>query len=293
MEEVALSSLPRDVQSDSEDQPEDSSSSSSTACQDVVTKELIELQDSDKLNSPPNDSTSLLPNISGTDRPPVLEDATTYLHMIRRRFSHQPEVCNEFLSIVKDFKSRHIDEEGVMRRVSLLFQGHPTLIQGFNGFLPPGYRIDCELDGNLETIHITTPSSTITQSLSKNARIHVEAHDQAKRMKNGAQGTPVHPGHSGHLPPPPTISPPRSAQNRSTSNTLESIGAVDLPYPPSSKNPAVRSPYFSFRMRLSQSRSISSIAPHFSLNISSPKFIRDPSRPSLLPTLILCSRPNS
>lgn len=34
-----------------------------------------------------------------------------------------------------------IDTQGVIRRVSRLFSGHPNLITGFNTFLPPGYEV--------------------------------------------------------------------------------------------------------------------------------------------------------
>ena len=58
-----------------------------------------------------------------------------------------------------------IDTPGVIDRVSTLFHGHPALIQGFNTFLPPGYRIECGTDENPDAIRVTTPSGTMTQSL--------------------------------------------------------------------------------------------------------------------------------
>ena len=58
-----------------------------------------------------------------------------------------------------------IDTPGVIERVSTLFHGHPALIQGFNTFLPPGYRIECGTDENPDAIRVTTPSGTMTQSL--------------------------------------------------------------------------------------------------------------------------------
>ena len=50
-------------------------------------------------------------------------------------------------------------------RVSTLFQGHPSLIQGFNTFLPPGYRIECfGGEGDSEgRITVTTPTGTVSQ----------------------------------------------------------------------------------------------------------------------------------
>jgi paired amphipathic helix protein Sin3a len=58
-----------------------------------------------------------------------------------------------------------IDTPGVIERVSNLFNGHPALIQGFNTFLPPGYRIECGTEENPDAIRVTTPSGTMTQSL--------------------------------------------------------------------------------------------------------------------------------
>ena len=58
-----------------------------------------------------------------------------------------------------------IDTPGVIERVSNLFHGHPALIQGFNTFLPPGYRIECTNDArNPNFITVTTPSGTTTQA---------------------------------------------------------------------------------------------------------------------------------
>jgi paired amphipathic helix protein Sin3a len=58
-----------------------------------------------------------------------------------------------------------IDTPGVIERVSTLFTGHPALIQGFNTFLPPGYRIECSMDPkDVNMIRVTTPQGTMTQS---------------------------------------------------------------------------------------------------------------------------------
>ncbi|KIY50623.1 hypothetical protein FISHEDRAFT_39019 [Fistulina hepatica ATCC 64428] len=56
---------------------------------------------------------------------------------------------------MKDFKSQVINTPGVIRRVSELFHGNPNLIEGFNTFLPNGYRIELSAEPN--TITVTTP----------------------------------------------------------------------------------------------------------------------------------------
>jgi paired amphipathic helix protein Sin3a len=101
---------------------------------------------------------------------PILNDALSYLDQVKVRFNDQPDVYNKFLDIMKDFKSQAIDTPGVIERVSNLFNGHPALIQGFNTFLPPGYRIECGTDDNPDAIRVTTPSGTMTQSLQRPGR---------------------------------------------------------------------------------------------------------------------------
>ncbi|OCH87472.1 hypothetical protein OBBRIDRAFT_814100 [Obba rivulosa] len=101
------------------------------------------------------------------DRPLNVTDALSYLDAVKMQFQDKPDVYNHFLDIMKDFKSQVIDTPGVIERVSMLFHGNPYLIQGFNTFLPPGYRIELSTDPrNLDTITVTTPLGTMTQSTS-------------------------------------------------------------------------------------------------------------------------------
>ncbi|CAK7262925.1 Transcriptional regulatory protein sin3 [Sporothrix epigloea] len=96
---------------------------------------------------------------------PILNDALSYLDQVKIQFHEQPDVYNRFLDIMKDFKSQTIDTPGVISRVSDLFAGHPTLIQGFNTFLPPGYHIECGLENNPNSIRVTTPSGSTIHSI--------------------------------------------------------------------------------------------------------------------------------
>lgn len=70
-----------------------------------------------------------------------VEDALAYLEKVKRQFSDQQNVYNQFLDVMKDFKAQNIDTSEVIKRVSELFRGHKDLILGFNTFLPPGYKI--------------------------------------------------------------------------------------------------------------------------------------------------------
>ncbi|KAI9806968.1 MAG: Transcriptional regulatory protein sin3 [Piccolia ochrophora] len=96
---------------------------------------------------------------------PILNDALSYLDQVKVQFVDQPDVYNRFLDIMKDFKSQAIDTPGVIERVSTLFAGHPNLIQGFNTFLPPGYRIECGTGDDPNAIRVTTPMGTTVSSM--------------------------------------------------------------------------------------------------------------------------------
>lgn len=111
-----------------------------------------------------------------------VEDALSYLDQVKMQFGNNPAVYNEFLDIMKEFKSQSIDTPGVIDRVSRLFQGHPDLILGFNAFLPPGYRIEIQKNKAV-SVHGPTPAET--QVLSEAAR------ERAAAAPTNAAAAPV------------------------------------------------------------------------------------------------------
>ncbi|KAF2398885.1 PAH2 domain-containing protein [Trichodelitschia bisporula] len=72
-------------------------------------------------------------------RQPILNEALSYIDQVKFQFADQPDVYNQFLSLMQDFKIGAIDTPGVIERISRLFAGNPGLIDGFNIFLPPTY----------------------------------------------------------------------------------------------------------------------------------------------------------
>ena len=82
------------------------------------------------------------PTPTSNPTPTQVEDALLYLDQVKAEFGDEPEIYNEFLEIMKSFKSQQIDTPGVIRRVSTLFEGYGKLIYGFNTFLPEGYKIE-------------------------------------------------------------------------------------------------------------------------------------------------------
>ena len=92
-----------------------------------------------------------------------------------------------------------IDTPGVITRVSELFVGRPILIQGFNTFLPPGYKIECGPGNDPNVIRVTTPMGTLVQSV-PGGGFQPEVVDQAaapSQPPHFPEHTPVHHHHGG------------------------------------------------------------------------------------------------
>jgi paired amphipathic helix protein Sin3a len=68
-------------------------------------------------------------------------DALAYLKAVKDKFQDQRGKYDEFLEVMKNFKSQRVDTAGVITRVKELFKGHQELILGFNTFLPKGFEI--------------------------------------------------------------------------------------------------------------------------------------------------------
>ncbi|KAI0634768.1 hypothetical protein C8Q77DRAFT_1103995 [Trametes polyzona] len=136
----------------------------------------------------------------GADRPLNVSDALSYLDQVKMQFSERPDVYNKFLDIMKDFKSQLIDTPGVIERVSNLFHGHPSLIQGFNTFLPAGYRIETTAHPDPNYITVTTPAGTTTQA---------------------TNGVFNFSGTAENVPPPPAHVPPEPEQPVVSQETLK------------------------------------------------------------------------
>ncbi|KAL1218966.1 Paired amphipathic helix protein Sin3-like 3 [Cardamine amara subsp. amara] len=68
-------------------------------------------------------------------------DALAYLKAVKDKFLDKREKYDEFLEVMKNFKSQRVDTAGVITKVKELFKGHQELILGFNTFLPKGFEI--------------------------------------------------------------------------------------------------------------------------------------------------------
>lgn len=111
---------------------------------------------------------------------------------------------------------RRIDTPGVIDRVSTLFRGHPSLIQGFNTFLPPGYRIECYgTEGDVGgLITVTTPTGTVSQvpgglSAAMDQRDREHQREQAAAAAAAAEQAAA--ANQNFQPPPPAQQTPHTA----------------------------------------------------------------------------------
>lgn len=132
-----------------------------------------------------------------------VEDALSYLDLVKYKFGSKPQVYNDFLDIMKEFKSQSIDTPGVIERVSSLFKGFPELIVGFNTFLPPGYKIEVqrsEQGGYAFSVSVSVPNPTgaISSDPQKSAMI-LSGSGRINMSAPPAQQPPPPP------PPPQTI----------------------------------------------------------------------------------------
>ncbi|CAG9833239.1 unnamed protein product [Diabrotica balteata] len=104
-----------------------------------------------------------------------VEDALSYLDLVKFKFGAKPQVYNDFLDIMKEFKSQTIDTPGVITRVSNLFKGFPELIVGFNTFLPPGYKIEVQRNDQGYAFQVSVSMPSPTGSINSGSQEHRSA----------------------------------------------------------------------------------------------------------------------
>jgi histone deacetylase complex regulatory component SIN3 len=125
-----------------------------------------------------------------------VEDALMYLDQVKMEFGDRPQIYNEFLDIMKNFKSQQIDTPGVIERVSNLFHGNKKLVLGFNTFLPEGYKIELPIDGapavfrapgQIGVTQIRTHAYNLPGAQQAAAQAAQQAHARAQTQQQAAQ----------------------------------------------------------------------------------------------------------
>ena len=146
-----------------------------------------------------------------------VEDALLYLDQVKVEFGDRPHIYNEFLDIMKTFKTQQIDTPGVIRRVSNLFQGNRKLVLGFNTFLPEGYKIELPLDGDGPPVAVfRAPGDDVAHIISgpgappipAPASAAAQANQQPAQAAGGAARAAGLPSQPPHRPGQPMAQPP-------------------------------------------------------------------------------------
>ncbi|XP_041842175.1 paired amphipathic helix protein Sin3a-like isoform X2 [Melanotaenia boesemani] len=166
-----------------------------------------------------------------------VEDALSYLDQVKLQFGNQPQVYNDFLDIMKEFKSQSIDTPGVINRVSQLFKGHPDLIMGFNTFLPPGYKIEVQTNDlvNVTTpgqIHYITPHGISVQNIAANGATSQPSNHQHQSLPQPGPHTTTTPPITTQPAPNKTSKPVQSPAHTPTSQPNPSIPSYASPRSP-------------------------------------------------------------
>lgn len=90
--------------------------------------------------------------LASVDRASFTRSAARRADFLCSRSSFSPRFFSLSRSLAPPLRCS-IDTPGVISRVSELFKGHNALILGFNTFLPPGYHIEIDEQGNTTPVH--------------------------------------------------------------------------------------------------------------------------------------------
>jgi paired amphipathic helix protein Sin3a len=171
-----------------------------------------------------------------------VEDALLYLDQVKVEFGDRPHIYNEFLEIMKTFKTQQIDTPGVIRRVSNLFKGNRRLVLGFNTFLPEGYQIELPSDGNGPPVAVyRAPGSNVAQILREG--------DSPQMPPAMPQKPPSQPAQQGH----PSLLP---------------HGQPQIHQPPHGHSPALRQPHGQHHLQIPHAARLPQAGEVFAQNLA-------------------------
>lgn len=101
---------------------------------------------------------------------PILNEALAYLDRVKSTYPEEPMMYNMFLDIMKHFKIGKLDTPGVINSIVGLFGEETALINEFNMFLPPGYKLETNPHSDACIVRVTIPDGTILTSLAGGKR---------------------------------------------------------------------------------------------------------------------------
>lgn len=76
----------------------------------------------------------------------------SYIELVKKTFKKTPEVYKEFKQILTNMRKPEAKKVELIKRILVLFDGHPDLIQGFAYFLPAGMTLEVQDDAVVLTV---------------------------------------------------------------------------------------------------------------------------------------------
>lgn len=111
---------------------------------DAMPMHTIQTQNSVKQNALSMTSNLSLERIRSREL--IIAKSLAYLDKVKQTLSDQPQLHNEFIDVLKDYKADTIGTIEVMKRIAHIFKNHTELMIDLNIFLPRGFEIKEKYD---------------------------------------------------------------------------------------------------------------------------------------------------
>ena len=113
---------------------------------------------------PPQQGQRLLPYLEQHQEAEVfrelqISNILSYLKTLKEQFGEQSYAYTEFRNIIQGFVSKQINILEMIQSLSKLFTGHSHFLLGLNRFLPPGYKVEVQVNGQ---INVHRPGQPVT-----------------------------------------------------------------------------------------------------------------------------------
>lgn len=149
----------------------------------------------------------------------------SYLNAVRTQFSDQPNIYDDLVNMVQDFRRDTITTRELIQGAASLLWDKPALIQGFNIFLPDGYRMECGRNSQgTDLITVITPTRISTRS----AASYAEGAGEPPGYPCSSTAYATTPDYQG-MPPPPL--PPKVLDKALMPHSMNFVSKIKLRFP--------------------------------------------------------------
>ncbi|RFU78548.1 ankyrin repeat [Trichoderma arundinaceum] len=163
LEEISLSALPVEVDSNAASENSSEPSDSDSITQDLTEQKnktsanegsrdlgvrrmssIFDPEDIPAIHSSLSNAESETPLRQNSEDPDetLLQNALDYLRTVKAQFADEPGKYETFLETIKGLKNEKVSTTQAIFQIAELCSCNPVVIKGFNDFLPPGYRME-------------------------------------------------------------------------------------------------------------------------------------------------------